>query len=221
MLKRSFLIFGLLVISVISGGAVQAQSTCKCEDSNGTAAASCPAGLVALCACSGASCNSRCVKPAPEAPKRLDLNSLVMTLKNAAPGEIGSVLSRSLGKIVTFETSVKNFAFDYPPSKVGASSHWDILEALAGKGNLSVSGHDIAFWKAQRDNLLRGGATTISTGGGTVQTVLNEISFVSGKRFSITSGNAAAAVTEPVKGNGLNELIQSLSKTGKVTIAEN
>jgi hypothetical protein len=130
-------------------------------------------------------------------------------------------LTRSLGKTITFETPIKDFKFDYPPSKIGTSSHWNVLETLASKGKLRINGHDLEFWTAQRDNLLGGGEITISTGSGTVQAVLNEISFVSGKRFSVTAGNAAAIITEPIKGNGLNELIQSLSKAGKVTIVEN
>lgn len=221
LLKRSVLIFALFLMGAAFVSSASAQSTCKCEDSGNTASASCPAGFIALCACSAGSCNSRCVKPATAPPKNLDMNAFVMTLKKSAAADIGDVLSRSLGKTVTFETPIKNFKFDYPPSKTGSSTHWDVLEALAAKGKLMVNGHDIEFWKAQRDNLLGGGEIIISTGGGTAQAILNEIFFITGKRFSITSGNANALIAEPVTGSGLGQVVQNLSKIGKVTIVEN
>jgi hypothetical protein len=220
-LKRSVLIFALFLMGAAFVSSASAQSTCKCEDSGNTATASCPAGLMALCACSTESCNSRCVKPSPPAPKNLDIGAFVQTLKTTAPGEIGDVLSKSLGRVITFETPIKNFKFDYPPSKTGSSTHWDVLEVLAAKGKLMVNGHDIEFWKAQRDNLLGGGEIIISTGGGTAQAILNEIFFITGKRFSITSGNANALIAEPVTGSGLGQVVQNLSKIGKVTIVEN
>ncbi len=219
MLKRSLLIAGMLLAGAFC---VQAQSTCKCTLDDGShAAATCPAGYMALCACSAASCNSRCVKLPSEPPKRLDVGALVSLLKTTPSNTIGESLSKFYGRNIVFESHVKNFAFDFPPSKAGAGSHWDVLEILAAGGKLTINGHSLDFWKNMRNNLLSGGEITISTGGGTVKTILDEISFISGKRFSLTSGDPAVIINEPVKGKGLSDIIQNLSKIGKVTIVEN
>lgn len=218
MFKKFLLVIGLLFVGTICA---QAQSTCRCTLDDGShAAANCPAGYTAVCACSSTGCNSTCAKLAAAASPGLQAGTLLSLLRTTAAGGISETLSKFYGRSVVFEPAAKNFTFDHPPAKTGAS-HWDVLDLLAAKGKLTINGQSLEFWETMRNNLLRGGEHTISTGGGTVQTILNEISFISGKRFSITSGNAAALVTEPIKGKGLTELIENLSKAAKVTISEN
>jgi hypothetical protein len=218
MLARPLLVLSFLLAFTLCASA---QSTCKCEDHGSGAMASCSPGSIALCSCTSNGCSSRCVKPVLTPFKLPDINAFVTTLKQTAPADINDYLSKTLGKTVTFETPIKDFKFDYPPSKISKNTtHWDVLDALAAKGNLRIDDHDIDFWKAQRDYLLGGGAITISTGGGTVQSVLNNLAFITGKNFTVRSGDASSMISE-IKGSGLSELLQNLSKAGKVTITEN
>lgn len=220
MLKRSLLIFGLLIAASAYAPAQTAECQCSAPNDGGNAKASCSAGTMALCSCSSAACTSRCVKIKNEAAKTFDANSLVNALRNAKAADVSSTLTKAIGRNVEF-TADGEFKFNYPATKVSSSTHWDILDMIAPHGRLKVDGMNYDSWRSIRANLQNGSEVILSTGGGNVQTLLNEISFISGKRFTITGGTPNAVLSELISGKNINELIQSLSRAGKVTISDN
>src|ERR1041384_6430837 len=144
MFKRSILLVGLLFVFALS---TQAQSSCSCSV-NGVCSASqtCGKGQTAVCTCSATGCSSTC--DGELILDRQTPGSLLNNLKKSDLDSVGEVLSRALGKTITFTPSGKG-RFSYP--EAGAvSSHWDILEFLSARGELKISGHDIDFWRGIR-----------------------------------------------------------------------
>ena len=85
-------------------------------------------------------------------------------------------------------------------------------------GELTVNGHELGFWKNMRSTLLNGDKFQLCSS--RADAVLNEISFLSGKNFSIVAGETRTTLKGPIRGKSLQELLQSLSEAAKIEIAE-
>ncbi len=216
MFKRSILLVGLLFLFSLS---TQAQSSCSCSVGNGgcSASQSCGKGQTAVCTCSATGCSSTC--DGELILDRQTPGTLIDNLKKADLDGIGEVLTRALGKNITFVSSGKG-RLNYPEVRAG-SSHWDILEFLSTRGELKISGHDIDFWRGVRGTLLNGGQFTICFGESSVGRILDHVVFISGKDLRITSGDPQTRIMGPIIGNSLEEILANLSKSGQVTIEEN
>lgn len=219
MLKRSLLIFGLLFVVSTFASAQTAECKCSAPGDAGHAKASCSAGSMALCTCSASACTSRCVTTTNDTAITFEALPIVESLRIAKLSDFSAMLSKSIGRKIEF-TANEGFKFDYPATKISTSTHWDILDMIAPHGRLKIDGMTYDSWRSVRSNLQNGSEVIISTGGGNVQTLLNEISFISGKRYTITGGNASAVLTGQIKGKSIGELVQNLSTVGKVTISE-
>jgi hypothetical protein len=145
----------------------------------------------------------------------------VSKLQKESVGNIGVYLSKTFGKIITFEPLNSKFKFEYLTSNVSTASHWEILEYLSKNGNLRINGHNLEFWQGLRQTLLKGGEFSFCTGSATSEMILGEISFITGKKYSIVSGNPNEKIQGEIKGNSLSEILENLSKSGKITIIEN
>jgi hypothetical protein len=214
LLSLFFLLMGAL--------AAYAQSSCSCSVPAGCSASqSCPNGYIAICTCNPSGCSSSCQKGGGGGPIGPgDGGRLVSTLRTTAPEKIAGVLSRTFPVLVAFEPR-QNFSFDFQESKSAAPSDWDILEYLDSNGVLTLNGQKLEFWKGVRDNFNNGGELTICVGGATVEMVLRQLSFVSGKQFSVTVGDSQTIVNGAVHGSGLKDFLETLGKMGRVTIVEN
>lgn len=213
----------LLFVSVIVGvNTISAQSSCSCSLPNGCSQSqTCPAGYIAVCTCSATGCSAQCVKE--DRPPIFDFSesSVASRLQNEPIENIGGFLSKTFGKIVTFEPTNSKFKFEYSSSDLSTSTHWGILEYLAKNGILKINGHNLEFWQGLRRTLLKGGEFTFCTGSATSEMILGEISFITGKKYSIVSGNPKGKIQGEIKGNSLNEILDNLSKAGQITITEN
>lgn len=218
MLKRSLLIFGLLLIGTFG---VYAQSQCNCSLGSCSTSQSCPAGFIAVCTCSATGCSSECKKESGDLNDRIDPNGLIKTLSETDSKNIGNVLSKTFGKFISFEPAAKGFKFDYAPSKTGTRSHWEIFEFLRSKGTLKINGHDLEFWQGIKETLLNGGEFNLCFEEASVRMILNHLSFLSGKKLSIAGGDGQAKISGPLQGNNLSEILENLSKLGHVKIVEN
>ncbi len=121
------------------------------------------------------------------------------------------------GHRIEFKPTTKTFSF---PSADKYRSHWDILEAIAKQGNLTIEGLPYKHWVATRDALLRGENFKICTGGAPVSLVLKNLAFLSGKKLSVVSGDKNQKVNS-VEGNGLKDLISKISTQASVSIVQN
>ncbi|HEV7643159.1 MAG TPA: hypothetical protein VGO50_04385 [Pyrinomonadaceae bacterium] len=213
LLSLFFLLMGAL--------AVYAQSSCSCSLPNGCSASqSCPPKYLAICTCNPSGCSSSCQKETGGGPILLgEGGRLANTLRTAASEKIGGILSRAYAVSVAFEPR-QNFSFELQESKSAAPSDWDILEYLDGSGVLTINGQKLEFWKGIKDNFIGGGELTICVGGATVDTVLRQLAFVSGKQFSVTIGDSQTIVNGAIHGNGIKDFLETLGKMGHVTIIE-
>ena len=218
-MKNLLLSFFFLLIGALGA---YAQSSCSCSVPAGCSASqSCPNGYIAICTCNPSGCSSSCQKGGGGGPIGPgDGGRLESTLRTAAPEKIAGILSRAFPVFVAFEPR-QNFSFDLQISKAAPASDWDVLEYLDANGVLTINGQKLEFWKGIKDNFNNGGDLTICTGGATVDMVLRQLSFVSGKQFSVTIGDPQTIVNGAIHGKGLKDFLEILGKMGGVTIVEN
>ncbi len=222
--RISTFIFSLLFFTVTfsSPPPIFAQSACACSNSVCSANQSCPSGYIAVCTCEATGCSSECKKESggiiiPELPTE---NLIAQKLRETSVNSFAKVLSESFGKSISFEPTTDEFRFNYVSSKLVETSHWDILEYLDRNGELKINGHSVDFWKNRRNTLINGGEFAFCTSSISVNMLLREITFITGKRFSIISGDGNQKITGTIRGNILSEVIENLSKAGGVTIIE-
>jgi hypothetical protein len=213
-----------LILMLAGTLAAYAQSTCSCSLPGGCSAnQSCPPKYIAICTCNPSGCSSSCQKESGGGPILPgEGGRLANAVRTAAPEKIAGILSRAYQVFVAFEPR-QNFSFDLQESKSAAPSafsDWDILEYLDGNGVLTINGQKLEFWKGIKDNFNSGGELTICTGGATVDSVLRQLSFISGKQFSVTVGDSQTIVNGAIHGNGIKDFLETLGKMGHVTITE-
>lgn len=196
-----------------------AQESCGCSSAAGgcSASQSCGAGYMAVCSCTSSGCVSYCQLRAEPV---LQSSVIVSKLQKARTTDFGNVLSSLFRKTIVFKPNSKDFRFAFPESELNNTSHWDVLEYLSRNAELTVNGQSIEFWKNIREGFLSGGEIKLCAGSATPQEFLNEISFITGKNFSIVSGNGKAKVIGSLSASSLEELLQNLSNVGKITIKE-
>ncbi len=176
-----------------------------------------PSGYEAVCMHVRYGCSSSC--------NRINLDGdftssgLESVLAEGSTEAITSYFRRTTGRLVTFIPSKKDSRLALPKAEAGQISQWDIFEYLAKHGQLKIQGHDLNYWKTIRSSLLKDDEFTICAG--RADSALDQISFLSGKKFTILSGNASAKLDTPIKGNGVVGLIESLRKLSGVEISEN
>jgi hypothetical protein len=212
-MKKVFFVLSILLFTSVYS---YSQESCSCSSTGGGCSASqtCPAGKSAVCTCSVTGCSSSCQSDEPI----LDFGGTT-NLETASVGEIGGIFSSISGMNVQFKPTNKNFRlFEATGSK---SSLWSLLDDLSQNGELTINGQKLDFWKGMRKTLLEGGEFKICSGGSSVRRLLKIVSFISGKSYSITSGDANTQITGRIEGNNLTEVLENLQKAGGVTIAEN
>lgn len=195
------------------------EASCTCTQmGHCSASQTCPDGYFAVCTCSATGCSSSCSKLSGF----MDLSeaSLVKKLQGDSVKNFGTVLSKAFKKVVAFEPNEPDFKFEFSISKDSKGSHWDILEYLAKNGNLKINGHDLDFWNGVRQNLLSGGGFKLCAGPVPASLVVEELSFISGTRYSIVSGDPQTKVTGPFTGNSISDIINGIDEQGKVTIVQ-
>lgn len=210
-----FVVFVSIFIGTVN---ISAQSTCSCGTSC-SASQTCPDGYTAVCTCSASNCSSSCNRNQLE----FEFSATVLDskLREESVKNIGKVLSKAFGKIVTFEPNNSKFKFEYSASDSPAVSHWDILEYLDKNGTLKINGHDLEFLRNMQQTLLKGGEFSFCTGSASVEMILSEINFLTGKKYSTASGDPKTKITVPIKGFSSIEILENLSKASQTTIVEN
>lgn len=201
MFKKLTFVFTFLVFTSLN---LYAQESCGCSTSACSASQTCPAGKSAVCVCSASGCSSSCVTEPP--------------INDARAESISGVLSSAYGLNFQFQPTNKNY--ELSSAKISGLPIWELLEELSRNGEITINGQNLDFWKNMNKTLLGGGEFKICSGGASVQRILGVISFVSGKQFKITSGNAEAIIKGRIEGNNLTEVLNSLQKNGEVTVAE-
>lgn len=196
---------------------IYAQSSCSCGVGSGgcTASQTCPSPQIAICTCSATGCSSYCNGGDP--PEGFSSN--LEALSNAKDGkEFNSILSRAAGKKIVFTPSSKSFTFDTDSSRKFQNGRIEMLEYLSNFGTVKVNGRDLKFWLDTRNDLLTGIEIAICSGGATVKSMLTELSFYTGKNYRVIAGDELTPVTQQLKGNGIQQILDKISTSYKVTI---
>jgi hypothetical protein len=167
--------------------------------------------------CTATGCSSHCEGIArPTGPKQDEILDLmgrndVKALNNA--------LSKAYGKIINFEPN-EGFARTFRPGSISSSPFdWALFDFLDRNGTLTINGHGLSFWRDMRQSLLNGGSFQFCSS--RPDMILDEISFVSGKSFSIVAGDPSTKLVTPLKGSGVPELLLNLSRAANIRITEN
>lgn len=212
MIKKFLFVLTILVFTCIYS---YAQESCSCSSTSGGCSASqtCPAGKSAVCTCSLTGCSSSC-----SGGELILERTGIAKLETAPIGEIGGILSSISGMNVQFKPTVKNFRLSQ--AKGSKSSLSGLLEELSRNGELTINGQKLDFWKGMKKTLLEGGEFKICSGGASVQRLLNMVSFISGKSYLITSGNANTQISGQIEGNNLTEILENIQKAGGITVTE-
>lgn len=211
LMKRVLLVFCFLSLFAI---ATQAQSQCACQCRGCSVSQTCPAGKITVCTCSATGCSSRCEDDnlPIEGFTDTDFESAFETGDAKA---LRRYFSRTIGKRIDFVPDSKNPAIRFASSE--KNSHWEALAYLDKIGELTIDGHTLKFWTDMRDSFQKGGLVVISTS--RADKALREISFISGKKLHITSGDPKTRIDGPISGNGLDEFLENLGRAAGLTIA--
>ncbi len=222
MKKTIFSMFFIFLLGVLT---VSAQESCNCSSEAGgcTAGQSCSAGNIAVCSCTSSGCVSYCqAKGGGELP---EFSSYMPALQTRKASEYGNVLSSAFHKTIVFQPANPDFQISADKFNFTKANDWDVFGYLAANGKLTINGHDVKFWneirKSFSDNAVKGNEIKFCLGMATPQEYLNELSFITGKRFSVISGNATEKLINPISGSNLTELLQNLGKAGQITIKQN
>ncbi len=181
-----------------------------------SASQTCPDGYFAICNCSATGCTSYCSRLA--GAMDLSVESLTKKLQANPAEDLGSVLSKAFKRVVEFVPTSRNFKFDLKPADRERASHWDILQYLAENGDLKINGRDINFWLGVRRNMANGGEINLCTGPVAVRLIVDELSFLSGKHYSIVSGDTETKINGPFKGT-MGEMLANISSQSATRIA--
>jgi len=183
-----------------------------------SASQSCPDGYIAVCTCSATGCSSSCTKI--DGVMELSEPTLEKMLLGESAANFGKVLSKAFKKIVTFKPFDPNLKFEFNAENTARSTHWDLLDYLAKNGDLKINGHDLDFWKGVRQNLMSGGGFKMCAGPVAARLIVDELSFLTGTRYSIISGDQNTKVTGPFEGSTISEITEKIGRQANVVIAE-
>lgn len=212
----------VLVLTVfLSGSAViLAQSSCSCESESCRASQSCPDGYLATCTC-GDYCSSQCKKANSELPEMLFENggqSLIKTVMESDEKRISEEFSKNIGREVIFVKSPKIQRLAVEASSF--KSYWEVAEFLASNGKVTINRLPFEIWKGNRDTLLNGREYKICANDLPAEMILDEINFLTGRNFRIVSGDPKSKAKVVIRGNGLTEVLASLSASRNVIIQD-
>ncbi|KAK0039238.1 hypothetical protein Bpfe_031327 [Biomphalaria pfeifferi] len=192
-------------------------TSCSCSDPTAKcdSSANCP-NANAICVCSENGCTSYCINnngamgdfPAPK-----NLSSI---LQKAGNKEIGVILTKALGKTVSFVPYKSDFGFDAqsPPA-----DHWDVLQYLAQNGELKINNGDFGTWKKIRE-IVNAGKVNFCTSSITVGALVNELSFFGGRKYQVVSGNPNERLSADIKGLNIEGIINALEKHHQLLIEQ-
>ena len=222
-MTRVLFLLVLLTVSALSVSAQeQPQSSCKCKVGDGGCAASqsCPDGYLAVCSCSAFGCSSQCLAFGGDGrPGGLNEDEIGAAISKNDAKVLSLALSKFYRRFINFSPMDSTSQIPRPRSISPSPVDWTLLEFLDKNGHLTINGQPLSFWNGMRQTLLSGGAYQICSS--RADAVLNEISFVAGRSYSVAAGKAQARLDAPVKGNGLPELLLNLSRAANIRIQEN
>ncbi|HMT08838.1 MAG TPA: hypothetical protein PKA82_12605 [Pyrinomonadaceae bacterium] len=132
---------------------------------------------------------------------------------------IETYLSRSSGRQVEFIPHQLGSKLVAPKSTREGDELWKAFSFLSQKGRLKVSGQDFSHWMNVRELLTRGDEYTICSD--QALSVLRHLEFLTGKRFTVVSGDATVALRGPITGNGAAGILEMLKKVASIEITEN
>lgn len=199
---------------IIEDNAPPPSGNCACRNDSApkcSANINCATGS-AMCSCTEGGCSSYCADGAMgEFP---DGKTLLGRLQAGGENEISVVLTKALGKRVSFSPYKDNSKLDYA---IQPESHWSVLEYLSQNGNLKINGVDYTVWKTLRKTVTTG-KVNFCVGNMTVERLVNEISFFSGKKYQVVSGNSNLKVDIAIKQLTIDEVIETLQRHYQLSI---
>jgi hypothetical protein len=144
--------------------------------------------------------------------------SLINTVMETDEKKISEEFSKNIRREVIFVKSpkIRRLAIDASSLK----SYWDIAEFLASNGKVTINRLPFEIWKGNRDTLVKGGEYKICANDLPAEMILDEINFLTARNFKIVSGDPKSKAKVVIRGNSLQEVLDSLSASRNLIIQE-
>lgn len=204
----------VLLLSLLTLAPAVTGQTCSCKgpDASCEVSVTCRRGCGAICAPNDA-CYAACGN------FEADLLHVRVTLQinNGDSKEVSSSLSSQTGKEIEFiPRKVKDrFTLDLKDSPL-----FTALDTLSRRGRITVNGTDFTKFQKLRTIMLRDGRVSISFNNITARDAVDKLSFLSGLRFRVVSGDVEAPVSLSLQNATLGEIITHISEQTGVKIEQ-
>ncbi len=206
------LIVAALLLSLVTFVPAATGQTCSCKapDAPNEVSVTCRHGCGAICAPNNA-CYAACGN------FETDLLHVRVTIQINKGGskEVASLLTSQTGKEIEFVPRKMNdrFTLDLKDSPL-----FSALDILSKRGQITVNGTDFGKFQKLRTLMLRGGKVSLDFNNVPVREAVDKLSFLSGLRFHIVSGDAQAPVSISLQDVTLDEIVTRISEQTGVKI---
>ncbi|MBL8182864.1 MAG: hypothetical protein JNL64_14785 [Blastocatellia bacterium] len=209
----------LLIVTILFSTAAittaQSGPSCSCSVQNRCSVSqTCNPGWNAVCECGATGCTSSCEKITEE--NNFSVIGFEAALASGDSKTIQNYLRQASGRNVEFIATNAGTKLSLPRSTRDETTLWDAFALLSKNGRLRVGGQDFAHWIRVREMLNRGEEYTICSD--QVKSLLRHLEFVSGKRFTIVSGDVNSKLNGPVTGLGVNGVLETLKKVANIEV---
>jgi hypothetical protein len=211
--------FLAMLLGLIVGASAQGGGSCQCSSVNCEASQSCPTGYSPHCNCTDNGCASTCIKNTPPVTPPQTVVDFTNLIGDWDETVVSSKLSEGIGRSVEFvKTNTEKVIKTDGPST--HRTYWKAFEYFSTIGGVSIDGLSFEVWENRREVLLRGGEYTICADNVPVQTILNELNFLTERNFTIAAGDRLATGKGRIVGKNLDDVLSSLAKMRGVLIVE-
>jgi len=200
----------LLVITIAPTATSQKACVCKAPDESCETNIRCSQhGCTAICG-SKNGCYAKCGR---------DLLITVFTLKlvNKSSNEIVSALSHLTGNSIEFIPRKRQASFTID---IKDDDMWNALDYFYERGKVRVNGVDWGKYREIRRGVLEGGQISVDFNNISVRDALGHLSFLSGLRFRVESGDAERLFSISLGNVTLGEVIAGISSQAGVRIEQ-
>lgn len=201
-----------LLLSLITFARATTGQTCSCKapDSPSKVSVTCRRGCGAVCGPNDA-CYAACGN------FEADLLHVRVTLQinKGDSKEVASVLTSQTGKEIEF---VPRKVDDRFTLDLKGSPLFNALDILSKRGRITINGTDFSKFQKLRTLMLRDGKVSIDFNNVPVRDAVDKLSFLSGLRFRVVSGDAEANVSISAQDVTLNEIITRIMEQTGVKI---
>jgi hypothetical protein len=192
----------------------QGTTTCACTAPDGSCSVSvtCSGGCTKFCG-NNDNCYASC-----SGSSSFLANEVNLEMQNSDYSRLVNKLSRMSGKELAFSPTKPDMVFNVGFEK---ATLWDALKLLSDQGTVHVAGQNFERLKRLRRTLLSGERISFGIKNTPVNTLVNDLTGLTGLSLSITAGDPNAIVNVQLQDATVNDIINAVSEQTGTKIIEN